>query len=192
MLHYYKTENVDAEHGTHRALLERIAIAAADAARLAVDRGGAYTPPPDPLHSYGFSADTVEIDFVPVGLLGLRMLVSDLILSKNDFISLMAEQMAKSGGKQWQLGRAANAVTFHMAMYFGILENSSPRLPRPQPFLLNFYKIHLLGTRLFHRLWTESNATAADFERINSLVGSQLRLALRNEKRSYFDVERCA
>lgn len=57
--------------------------------------------------------------------------------------------------------------------------------------LLSYSDTHFLGVKLFYRLWVESQSTIEDFERINLLVGAQLKDCLRNESsKTWSDVER--
>ena len=57
--------------------------------------------------------------------------------------------------------------------------------------LLDYTRLHALGVKLFLRLWTESAASTSDFDRIATLVASQLKASLKNTaSQSWFDLEK--
>lgn len=104
---------------------------------------------------------------------------------------LLTEQHRRSPEKRCHFGAVSNAVLKHLADFWNISHGSLHSGPSELlPLLLNYEDVHMLGIKLFFRLWTESMATIGDFNRIDSLVGTQLALTLKTgSTRKWKDVE---
>jgi engulfment/cell motility protein 1 len=47
-----------------------------------------------------------------------------------------------------------------------------------QPFLLDYFRVHLIVLEFFVRMFQDSGATAADFNRVSTLTMSQVKVSL--------------
>lgn len=76
-----------------------------------------------------------------------------------------------------------------LASHFSIDSGVSHSPTTPNPFLLRFYECHALATQFFIRIWGESGATGADFERVRTLTRSQITSVLGGQgEKTWFKV----
>ncbi|KXN92416.1 Engulfment and cell motility protein 1 [Leucoagaricus sp. SymC.cos] len=137
----------------------------------------------------GFETEDIIQEFSEVGVLGLDCL-RQFIEHDPDFSKLVLEQLSKPEDRRCPLGKASNEVVELLSEHWNIFAPGYSTSTTFQPFFLDFFRVHFLGTRFFLRMWSESGAALGDFQRVVDLVRSQVKVALRSESvRPWHEVE---
>lgn len=138
----------------------------------------------------GFANENVAKDFAKTGWLGLECCETYVRCDPEAFATLMLEQISRPESKRCPWGRASIEVAEILVDHWGARSGQSASR-HFTPFLLSFARIHHLALRFFFRMWTDSGAAAADFDRVAALVRSQVKASLVDESsRSWLDVEK--
>ncbi|GAA5841843.1 hypothetical protein JCM9279_003127 [Rhodotorula babjevae] len=124
----------------------------------------------------GFVSESPQYEFSGTGLLGLRALRRFADEEQNEFSQTLQDQAARPDSRRCPLSTLSNSALLVLAEYFGLTPSSTLPSPStsPSPYLFRFYDLHALVVQFLVRLWTESDASMPDLERIAALGRSQV------------------
>lgn len=138
----------------------------------------------------GFANENVAKDFASAGWLGLECCEAFVRSDPEGFATLTLEQINRPESRRCPWGRAAIEVVEILVEHWGINSERSA-FRHFTPFLLCFARVHQLALRFFFRMWTDSGAATADFDRVAALVRSQVKVTLVDEaSKSWLDLEK--
>ncbi|KAH7101549.1 ELMO/CED-12 family-domain-containing protein [Auriculariales sp. MPI-PUGE-AT-0066] len=139
----------------------------------------------------GFQTEDLRAEFDRVGVLGLDSLKHFVDDDPDYFANVVLEQVNRPPERRCPVARASNEVVEVLCDHWSIFGLSYSTSTQFQPFFLNFAKVHIMALRFFLRMWSESQSTVNDFQRVVMLLRSQVKLALRTEAdRPWHEVER--
>ncbi|KDE05624.1 hypothetical protein MVLG_03996 [Microbotryum lychnidis-dioicae p1A1 Lamole] len=125
--------------------------------------------------SLGFGTEEPQTEFKASGLLGLKTLLAFAFDRKNEFASTLKNTLARPAPRRCPLAAVSTAVVLALANHFQISDDQqATRSTTLNPYVLQFNQCHALATRFSVRMWTELGATEADFERVATLMKSQI------------------
>jgi hypothetical protein len=101
----------------------------------------------------------------------------DKLADARQFVTL---QSTRAAGKECPIGHAADHVLFTLCTIWSI-HTGQPTTSIPQPLLLSYPSVFRMAWKLLCRLWIESDATAADFDRLASVVDGFVAGVLRED-----------
>ncbi|KAL5492185.1 hypothetical protein ACEPAI_3632 [Sanghuangporus weigelae] len=138
----------------------------------------------------GFETEDVSQEFAAVGVLGLDCLKHFAQSDPDEFAKILLEQLNRPAERRCLVAKASNEVVELLCEYWEIFAPGYSTSTSFQPFFLNFYKVHVLATQFFLRMWNESGAGVDDFARVVALARSQVKVALRDESvRAWHEAE---
>lgn len=104
---------------------------------------------------------------------------------------MLADAQSRPTDRRCPFARTSNRVALLLAQVYNFDTNTeSPN--ELLPFALSYHQLHSLAVKLFYRLWAESNAVLADFDRIASLVANQIQSSLTESdgNKTLYDLEK--
>ncbi|KPV74203.1 uncharacterized protein RHOBADRAFT_54055 [Rhodotorula graminis WP1] len=128
----------------------------------------------------GFVSESPQWEFSRTGLLGLKALRRFADEEQNEFSQTLQDQAARPESRRCPLSTLSNSALVVLGDYFALASSSTPPSPStsPSPYLFRFYDLHALVVQFLVRLWTESDASLSDLERIAALGRSQVAFVL--------------
>lgn len=101
---------------------------------------------------------------------------------------MIKDQLDRPADVRCPIAQASRVVTQELVdIYDFSIPNMPP--PRPQPVIFRFYQLHYLVLVLFLRVWSESSATTAEFEKVAQLVRKQMRESLSSGEKDWATIE---
>ncbi|CEQ43109.1 SPOSA6832_05004, partial [Sporobolomyces salmonicolor] len=88
------------------------------------------------------------------------------------------EQLSRPESRRCPISSVSSTVVYLLAEHFDFLHGVPQTLTVSSPFLFGFYDCHALVVHFFLRMWQDSGATQADFERVTTLTRSQVAFVL--------------
>ncbi|GAA5852412.1 hypothetical protein JCM8547_006773 [Rhodosporidiobolus lusitaniae] len=130
----------------------------------------------------GFRTESPQFEFDATGLLGLKMLARYAMEGQNEFAQTIADQLSRPESRRLPISTVSSTVLYLLAQHFSLLDpSSSSSLPAailPNPYLFRLPELHALVVHFFSRMWGDSSATQADYERVTRLTESQVAYVL--------------
>ncbi|GAA5923740.1 hypothetical protein JCM1841_002029 [Sporobolomyces salmonicolor] len=126
----------------------------------------------------GFQTESPQYEFDTTGVLGLKTLVQYAGDPQNDFAASIKEQLSRPESRRCPISSVSSTVVYLLAEHFDFLHGVPQTLTVSSPFLFGFYDCHALVVHFFLRMWQDSGATQADFERVTTLTRSQVAFVL--------------
>ncbi|GAA5950878.1 hypothetical protein JCM21900_000360 [Sporobolomyces salmonicolor] len=129
----------------------------------------------------GFQTESPQYEFNATGVLGLKTLVQYAGDPQNDFAASIKEQLSRPESRRCPISSVSSTVVYLLAEHFDFLHGVPQTLTVSSPFLFGFYDCHALVVHFFLRMWQDSGATQADFERVTTLTRSQVAFVLTGD-----------
>ncbi|KAI5850448.1 ELMO/CED-12 family-domain-containing protein [Morchella snyderi] len=138
---------------------------------------------PEKWRRLGFETESPAWEFGEVGFLGMMDLTDFVRKDEDGFRKVLLEQNAKTLDLRCPVARASITVTlilYHQfqvdrsdlddAKTYAVLESRTNYERAFRPLLLQWSRLHTAGLQAFLRLWTETGASAEDFDKVAELV----------------------
>ncbi|GAA6003725.1 hypothetical protein JCM10207_003565 [Rhodosporidiobolus poonsookiae] len=122
----------------------------------------------------GFKTESPQFEFDATGVLGLKALAKYASDSQNEFAATLRDQQSRPESRRCPVSVVSNTITFLLSSHFDLLAGVPQTPTVPNPYLFRFFELHALVVSFFLRMWHESGATQADYERVATLTKSQI------------------